>query len=222
MLKRRVIDPRAVVNEPGQPNWMRVGDVFARELKKWRWERFMVKWGVIGGVMAALALMVLMKPRAAAERDLEKERLQEVERERRMAYAQSPEGKAEAEHQRERMIAYWKTPEGQAKRKSMEQAAKAAEAKRAASVDLVKVSAWDGSVEEAKAFIRRSVADPSAVKFNDWRHIVNDVVHVVRVDFTGVNAVGGPVRLNWAFTFQKQSGKLILVADGERILHKDY
>jgi hypothetical protein len=30
------------------------------------------------------------------------------------------------------------------------------------------------------------------------------------------------VRLNWAFTFQKQSGKLILVADGERILHKDY
>jgi hypothetical protein len=134
----------------------------------------------------------------------------------------APVRQAEAQADYARRVAFWKTPEGQAKRKAMEAAAVAEKSRQAAGVDRVQVSGWDGSVEEAKAFIRRSVADPSAVKFNDWRHIVNDAVHVVRVDFTTVNADGGPVRLNWAFTFQKQSGKLILVADGQRILHKDF
>lgn len=56
LLKRRVISHNAVVNEPGQPSWMRVGDVFARELRKWAWERFMVKWTFI--LLAAVALVI--------------------------------------------------------------------------------------------------------------------------------------------------------------------
>lgn len=56
MLKRRAIAPSAVVNVPGQANWMRVGEVFASELRKWRWERIMVKSAIIG--VSALVLGV--------------------------------------------------------------------------------------------------------------------------------------------------------------------
>lgn len=56
LLKRGIISYNAVVNEPGQPSWMRVGDVFARELRKWAWERFMVKCTFI--FLAAVALVI--------------------------------------------------------------------------------------------------------------------------------------------------------------------
>lgn len=56
MLKRRHIDLTAVVTEQGQESWRRVEDVFATELRKWRWERFMVKWTMIGLGTAAVLI----------------------------------------------------------------------------------------------------------------------------------------------------------------------
>lgn len=124
MLKRRVIDPSAVVNEPGQPSWMRVQDVFARELRKWRWERFIVKCGIIGSVLLASAITMIVLRGNAERRELEAK----AESERRIAYAQSPEGKAEEAREREArrkaLAEYAKTPEGMEAKRRNEEAAK--------------------------------------------------------------------------------------------------
>jgi hypothetical protein len=104
LLKGRVISAEAVVNVAGQPRWMRVGDVFARELRKWKWERFMVKgtFMLLGALALVITAWVLIQnavnhyntPEAEAERyqaqretvlrEVEQQRMRHARREAEM------------------------------------------------------------------------------------------------------------------------------------------
>lgn len=125
------------------------------------------------------------------------------------------------------MAAYYKTPEGQEARKKYEESVKKANAEayqrqqaaanRASSA--IQPSAWDGSVSEAKRFIERTVRDPSAIKYNQWKNFTNAARHITTVDFTATNGFGGPSRETWVFSFDRLSGKLMYVSSGGKTLY---
>ena len=78
----------------------------------------------------------------------------------------------------------------------------------------VETSPWDGSVSEAKSFVRKSVRDPNSVKYNSWKNYEAGSRHITTADITATNGFGGPVRQTWVFSFDKQTGALMTVLVG--------
>jgi hypothetical protein len=123
------------------------------------------------------------------------------------------------QERREQWKAYLLTPEGQAEVKRRQEEERKRLAEEMKKIDRVEVSAWDGSVDEAKKFIARSVRDPSSVKYNQWKNFTNDTNHITTVNFTATNGFGGPSRETWVFSFEKLTGKLQTVFDGNKFLY---
>lgn len=85
------------------------------------------------------------------------------------------------------------------------------------------VSAWDGSVKEAKDWIAGQVRDPSSIKYHSWETVSKDKAVMTTVDFTTTNGFGGPSRATYHFLFAKDSGALLTVLDktNEKVLFVD-
>lgn len=161
------------------------------------------KW-VLGLSLGAVAVLLLAVLGYAAVQNIKADnaRIEREERDRAVAAA-----------------AFLRTPEGKAELERRQEAERVRLAEELKSIDRVEVSSWDGSVEGAKKFIASSVRDPSAVKYNQWKNFTNDTRHITTVDFTATNGFGGPSRETWVFSFEKLSGKLQTVFDGNKFLY---
>ena len=159
-----------------------------------------ILWTSLG--LVSVLLLAALVYAAVQNIKADNARIEQVERERVAAEA-----------------AFLKTPEGKVElaRRQEEQRMKLAE--EMTRIDRVEVSSWDGSVDEVKKFIARSVRDPSAVKYNQWKNFTNDTNHITTVDFTATNGFGGPSRETWVFSFEKLTGKLQTVFDGNKFLY---
>lgn len=77
----------------------------------------------------------------------------------------------------------------------------------------IRPSPWDGSVKEVKAFIERSVRDPSSLKYNHWSNRGSGQNLATTVDFTATNGFGGPSREIWLFQINRSSGEILEITD---------
>lgn len=131
-----------------------------------------------------------------------------AQQEAEQAAAEAEEAKVRAinEQRRKDWAAYWQTPEGKA------EAARVAKRNR---VKVVKPSAWDGSVPQVEALVRKVANDPGKVTFNEWRNFDQGEKHLTVVDFTVLNAFGGPVRHHWRVLLDAYTGEVCGLHDGE-------
>jgi hypothetical protein len=114
-LKRGDFETDHVAHEVGTTQWLRLGEIFKREIRNWWWERWMFKWSIIGvlTVAAAITGLVLVQNFNAENAKI-----------RQQQEAASLENAKRTE-------AYWKSPEGKLQRAWLEAKAKADAEERA-------------------------------------------------------------------------------------------
>jgi hypothetical protein len=75
------------------------------------------------------------------------------------------------------------------------------ERNQSASREVVKNSAWDGSVSQVESWLKENLKDPDSLKFVEWSPVskTNDGGFTVRVKYRAKNSFGGYVVENKVF-----------------------